>query len=217
MKPGRLPLNDENLPRVICFAAVAVLHVFLLSFLIFKIDAPQVAPDPPATVMKLADIREYTPPPPPPVELPLVRTTTAETIAEEVIEVEELEEVVEVEQPVAVSEQTVVTRGNTGPDYLPQNAVSVLPQFDRQELQNRTVYPPSARRSNIEGSVILELFIDRGGYVRNIVVLKETPEGRGFAEAAVKAFQGFRAIRPAQANGEDVAVRFRYPVRFTLR
>jgi outer membrane biosynthesis protein TonB len=65
--------------------------------------------------------------------------------------------------------------------------------------------------------VILELFIDREGLIRNIVVLKETPEGRGFAEAALKAFRGMKATRPAQANGEDVAVRYRWPFRFILR
>jgi protein TonB len=64
--------------------------------------------------------------------------------------------------------------------------------------------------------VILELFIDNQGVVRNIVVLRETPEGRGFAEAAVRAFQGMRAV-PAQANGENVAVRYRWPVRFSLK
>jgi protein TonB len=218
MSAIRLPFNRENLSRVISLAVVALVHIFLLCFLIFDIEVPRIIPDPPATVIKLSDIQEYAPPPPPPppsVVQPV--RNTVETVTEEVIEVEELEPEVEVSAPLVTGDSTAIGTGhNTGPDYLPQNQVSVLPQFDRKELQNRTVYPPIARRSGIEGTVILELFIDREGTIRNIVPLKVTPEGRGFTEAALKAFQGMQAI-PAQANGENVAVRFRYPVRFTLR
>jgi protein TonB len=64
--------------------------------------------------------------------------------------------------------------------------------------------------------VYLELFVDRHGQVRRITVLRETPENRGFAEAAVKAFEGIQGT-PAQANGAAVAVRYRYPVRFAIR
>jgi protein TonB len=191
---------------------IAAIHILLLCFLVFDIDVTQIIPDPPVAVMKLTDIQEYTPPPPtvaPPIQ------NTAETIAEEIVEVDEPYPSVEVSVPVAAVETS--TEPTAEPDYLPQHQISVLPEFDRRELQRRTVYPPIAQRSEIEGSVVLELFIDREGYVRNIAVLKETPEGRGFAEAAIKAFQGMKATRPAQANGEDVAVRYRWPVRFTLR
>jgi protein TonB len=77
------------------------------------------------------------------------------------------------------------------------------------------VYPPIALRSGIEGMVYLELFVDRDGQVRRATVLKETPEGRGFGEAAVKAFENRKGI-PASANGEQVAVRFRYQLRFKI-
>jgi protein TonB len=210
-----LSITSENLPRLISFAVAALAHVLLLLFLIFDIEIAEILPDPPVTVLKLADIQEYAPPPPPPPPsvAPVTAPSTIETIAEEMIEVDELEPEVAVAAAPAESARGI---GNVGPDYLPQSKISVPPQFDTRELQNRTVYPPIARRSGIEGSVVLELFIDNAGVVRNIAVLRETPEGRGFAEAAVRAFQGMRAI-PAQANGEDVAVRYRWPVRFTLK
>jgi protein TonB len=219
MTPVRLPFTREHIPRILCFTAVAAFHILLLCFLIFEIEIPEIIPPSPIQVMKLTDIQEYAPPPPPPpppVVLP-VQQSVAETIAEEVIEVEELEpEVTEAAAPTVIPPAPQST-GSTGPDYFPQHMISVLPQFDQKELLRRTVYPPIAQRSNIEGSVVLELFVDRDGYVRNIVVLKETPEGRGFAEAAIKAFQGYRALTPAQANGEYVAARYRRPVRFTLK
>jgi protein TonB len=71
-------------------------------------------------------------------------------------------------------------------------------------------------RSNIEGTVYLELFVDPQGVIRQISILKETPEGRGFGEAAVNAFKGIQG-KPAESNGQIVAVRFRYPIRFTIR
>jgi protein TonB len=207
--------KSESLPRLVSFAIAALAHILLLLFLIFDVEIAQIIPDPPVTVMKLADIQEYAPPPPPPpVAAPTTALSTAETIAEEIIEVDELEP--EVAVAAAAPVESSRSTGNTGPNYLPQSRISVPPQFDTRELQNRTIYPPIAQRSGIEGGVVLELFIDNEGVVRNIAVLRETPEGRGFAEAAVRAFQGMRAI-PAQANGQDVAVRYRWPVRFTLK
>jgi protein TonB len=214
----QLFIKSENLPRLIAFSVAALAHILLLLFLIFDIEIAQIIPDPPVTVMKLADIQEYAPPPPPPPPPPVVPAaapSTVEAIAEEMIEVDELEPEAAVTVAAAPAESIRGT-GNTGPDYLPQSRISVLPIFDLNELKIRTVYPPIARRSGIEGNVILELFIDKEGVVRNIAVLRETPEGRGFAEAAVKAFQGMRAI-PGQANGEDVGVRYRWPVRFSLK
>jgi protein TonB len=94
--------------------------------------------------------------------------------------------------------------------------VSHLPRFSEEELKRRVVYPPIAQRSEIEGTVYLEVFVDREGFVRSVTILKEDPSGRGFGEAAQKAFIGLKGS-PALANGEEVAVRYRYPVRFTLR
>jgi protein TonB len=94
--------------------------------------------------------------------------------------------------------------------------VSRAPKFSEKEILSALEYPPLARRSGIEGRVILELFINQAGEIQRIDLLRETPPGRGFGEAAKKAFQGLRCT-PAEANGVPVAVRYRYPVRFTIR
>ncbi|MDR0624816.1 MAG: energy transducer TonB, partial [Treponema sp.] len=109
-----------------------------------------------------------------------------------------------------------LTPQNTGEDYLPIHRVSIPPKFDEQAISRATVYPPIALRSGIEGRVILELFIDRTGQVQRITILQETPPGRGFGEAAVRAFEGQRCS-PAEANGLPVSVRYRYPVSFRIR
>lgn len=185
-------------------------------------------PKPPVQVMKLVDIREDippppSPPPPPPQPKPIEpQQNVVEAIAETMIETDEVPDdqvVVEslpvqnVPSPVQVQPQQT--------DYLPQNKVSKIPSFSDQDLRKitsylRDQYPPIALRSGLEGLVILELFIDSRGVIRQINILRENPEGRGFGDVAVQAFREIRAL-PAEANGVPVAVRFRYPIRFTVK
>jgi protein TonB len=101
-------------------------------------------------------------------------------------------------------------------DYLPSDKVSDLPRFNEREINADLIYPPLALRSGIEGRVILELFVDREGYIRQVLILQESPQDRGFGEAAVKAFIGKR-LEPARVNGETVATRYRYPVTFRIK
>jgi protein TonB len=99
---------------------------------------------------------------------------------------------------------------------MPAHKVSETPRFNEGDLAAAIVYPPIAKRSGIEGRVILELFIDQNGMVQQIRVMREEPPDRGFAEAAVKAFTG-RSCVPARANGRPVSCRYRYPVTFKLK
>lgn len=106
------------------------------------------------------------------------------------------------------------TSASTEPDYLPQFKIERPPEFPDQLILSQMVYPALAAKQGLEGTVILELSIDAEGTIRRIVVLKDP--GFGFADAAVKALQGVR-VKPAQAAGQAVAVRYRYPIRFTLK
>jgi protein TonB len=141
-----------------------------------------------------------------------------EAIAETMIETEE-------EPP----DQTIVEAGSiTTPaaprqtadpwaDYLAPHLLSVNPKFPPDsELLKGLIYPPIAKRSGIEGRVILDLFVDRNGIVQHIEILREDPPNRGFGEAAREAFKNIRG-EPAQANGEPVSSRVRYPVNFKLK
>jgi protein TonB len=195
--------------RLIIGVGVAAAHVFLL----YAIGVSSAAPTDPfaqqTRAIRLSDVREMPPPPPDiPEEIP---QTTVEKLAETMIETDQpiIEVAVDALPPETTSTQTM-----SDDDYLPQYKVSNVPVFDRKSII--PVYPPIALRSGIEGTVYLELFIDKDGNVRKIEILKEDPPDRGFGEAAVRAFEG-RTCKPAMANGEPVAVRFRYPVRFQIR
>jgi len=210
--------------KIISFFLAALLHIVLIMFVAFRAETTRRPPEPSALVMRLVDLREYIPPPP---EV-LVETGEAHThdlIAAIIIELEELPP--SVSEPVNVPLSPVSTsaiasldhdRGEAeGIVYLPQHRVTLVPVLPEDQIRRNTVYPPIAQRSGIEGIVFLELLIDHLGNINDIIVLRETPQARGFAEAAVNAFYGISAVRPAELNGEPVAVRFRYPIRFTLR
>ena len=213
--------------RLLCFIVVAALHVVFILFASFnmgnviKNDAPLVT-----GVMRLVDVEEYIPPPPPPPSPVIIpepaRFETRETIAETMIEIDEESLPMEVSNAPGREYAADGVVGETGANdsgeinFLRQHLVSVLPVLPEEIIRRAIVYPPIARRSNIQGNVYLELFIDRQGNVRDVRVLRENPPDRGFAEAAVNAFRGIKGI-PAEVNGEPVAVRFRYSLSFTLR
>ncbi len=188
--------------RPLIVAVVALLHLLVLLFL--RIASPEGSAfkdDPAYTILKLVDVEEFVPPP------PEVRVTTVynqSAAAEEVIESEDL--------VVEVPDESFM-RSEAEPDYVLQHRVSVIPEIPTREVLSRIVYPPIALRQGIVAVVYLELYIDQNGKVRRIEVLKDP--GYGFAEAAVAALDGI-VCRPALANGVPVAVRFRYPVRFSL-
>ncbi|MDR2553332.1 MAG: energy transducer TonB [Treponema sp.] len=186
--------------RAVSILAAVILHLLLLFFAAFTVKTVISAVEERAGVIKLADIREEEPPPVRPPSLPVpspVSGAENPELAEEVLP-----------QDIPGAGEAI--------DFLPMHRVSQLPFFPEEEIRKKLVYPSMARRAEVEGTVYLELFVDAQGLVRNVSVLKEDPAERGFGEAAARAFAGLKG-RPASANGEDVAVRYRYPVRFQFR
>jgi protein TonB len=222
-------MRRATLLRLALFLGVAVFHGLLLLFFVVYLEPAVQEPEPPLRVMKLTDLREEIPPPPPPPEKPPpprppvtapplkpppAAQNLVEAAAETMTEVEELPEE-------ALGGTFTAPAPAPGPPsaeelYLPMDRVSRAPKFSERAIRDALEYPPLARRAGIEGRVILELLINKAGEIRRIEILREEPPGRGFAEAAKKAFQGQRCT-PAEANGEPVGVRYRYPVRFTIR
>ncbi|MDR1215571.1 MAG: energy transducer TonB [Treponema sp.] len=210
--------------RIIAFLAALLTHVSFLVFLHpgFQPAEPEQQEERPRAV-KLIDVQEFQPQviqppppaPPPPMQIPTTRRTTEQVIETDVPPPEATE------QPASTDDFAGPDRFDTGGDgtldvnYLPQNKISEVPKIDADRIRNNIVYPPIALRAGVEGTVILELFIDSKGEIRRISILKEDPPERGFGESAINAFKGITAI-PAESNGQAVAVRYRYPVRFKV-
>lgn len=88
--------------------------------------------------------------------------------------------------------------------------VSQLPKF---KTQVKAVYPPEAKRSGLEGVVILQVDIDAAGAVMDVSVVQGL--GSGCDEAAVEAMKQ-SAFTPAYAGTDPVPVRIRIPYRFKI-
>jgi protein TonB len=203
-------MRKINLIRLSILLLIIGIHGALL-LVTFNIKSSEVISNPPAQIMKLTNFDEERPmEAPPPVEPQPVHQNTIESVAEVMQETEE------VLTEVIVSSEPITRPIQVQEEYLPMHKISVRPIFSEQELRQKLIYPTIALRSGIEGTVFLELFVDRNGIVQNVIILKEDPVDRGFGEAAIKAFQGFRCT-PAEANGTPVAVRYRYPLRFVIR
>ena len=201
--------------RFIILAGVVALHLVLILTITISTGQKERRAD--TTIFKVVDLQEYVPPPPEPEkeEKPVIpeekiEVAPQDSIAEEIIETEK--EVVEVNTGGVSSLPEIETPPQI--EYLPQHKISVPPAMPSEEIRKRIKYPPLANRQKIEAVVFLELYIDKYGEIRNIVVLKDP--GYGFAEAAVDALQGMTVV-PAEANGTPVAVRYRYPIRFKLK
>jgi protein TonB len=210
----------NRLGKLAIFVVTVAIHLVVIFTITIQTGEKKERED--TSVFKVVDLEEYVPPPPEPEEEEepeepeeKVETPQQDTITEEVIETEEEVEPIEPEEtapegppsPPQQPKQTTI-------EYLPQHKISVPPRLPTNEIREKITYPPLANRQKIEGVVFLELYIDKEGKIRKIVVLKDP--GYGFAEAAMAALEGI-SVKPAKANGVPVAVRFRYPIRFTVK
>lgn len=105
--------------------------------------------------------------------------------------------------------------GLSDSEYVPLQKNMVPPVLSIKSIKDKLICPPIALRAGIEGRVFLDIYIDTAGLIQKIKVLKEDPVGYGFADAAIRAFDGCTCV-PAKIDGLAVAVIFRYPIRFTI-
>lgn len=179
--------------RLAVFAFALLIHVAAICFFSVKQKEEDVetVDFSQADVFKLVDVQEYVKPEPQSDEIVVNQPKASEHVRETEKKVKDFDESA----------------------FLPQHKISSVPVIPIREVLSKIEYPPMALRQGIEAVVYLELFIDSKGAIKNIKVLKDP--GHGFAEAAVAALKGIVCV-PANANGKNCAVRYRYPIKFTL-
>ncbi len=84
-----------------------------------------------------------------------------------------------------------------------------------QAIQRNVIYPEIAQEAGIEGTVVVQAFIDKNGKVGECTVLKGVPN-TGLDEAAIAAIRKTR-FKPAKQRDRDVGVYISIPVIFRLR
>lgn len=223
---GHVPSSGDGRPRFGAASSRAVsiglalaLHVAAVALLLVLGSEPHAQPV--VQTISLVDLDAAAPPPAPtpPAKLPPPRSeepapATEPNRAPTHLPAPRPTPAAPVRPAPAPSEAPPQGVPSNEPDYLPQYQITAVPVFPVATILSRIQYPPLAARLGIEATVFLELYIDEHGVIRKIVVLKDP--GYGFAEAAVRALQGL-TVTPAEANGKPVAVRFRYPIRFTSK
>lgn len=88
------------------------------------------------------------------------------------------------------------------------------PMGGLEALMRNVRYPPIAREAGIEGTVIVQAFINDKGWVTETVIAKSMP-GTGLDEAAVDAIERTR-FKPAKQRDRAVGVWLTIPIMFKL-
>jgi protein TonB len=96
------------------------------------------------------------------------------------------------------------------------NVIEFVPTSEPPRIlkQVRPEYPDIARSSGIEGDVVLMVYIDESGRVRNAVV-QSSPGLPALDEAAIKAAYGCK-FKPAEQQGVPVGVWYSLVMQFEL-
>jgi len=82
-------------------------------------------------------------------------------------------------------------------------------------IQRNVIYPEIAQEAGIEGTVIVQAFVNEFGKVTDCVILKGVPN-TGLDEAAVDAIKKTR-FKPAKQRDRNVGVYISIPVIFKLQ
>ena len=72
-----------------------------------------------------------------------------------------------------------------------------------------------ASTNGIEGTVVLDFIVEKTGKISNVEILKEI--GGGCGNEVVRVINGMPDWIPGKQRGREVRVRFKLPVKFTLR
>ena len=82
-------------------------------------------------------------------------------------------------------------------------------------LRNNLRYPSSARQNNIQGMVLAQFMVLSDGSIDEVQILKSLhPDCDAEVQRLIKTLPKFE---PGKRNGQPVNVRYRLPVRFSLR
>jgi len=79
----------------------------------------------------------------------------------------------------------------------------------------RPKYPEIAQEAGIEGTIIVQVFVDKKGRVKETTILKGIPN-TGLDEAAIEAIRKTR-FKPAKAREKSVGVWISIPINFRLK
>ena len=147
--------------------------------------------------------------PPPPSRPSIPVESENEDLADDVtIEETELEDFVEWDAPPPPPDEGPRVR------FIPYDAPPI-PIGGYGAIQRNIIYPEIAQEAGIEGTVVIQAFVDKKGKVTDTVVLKGIAN-TGLDEAAMTAIEKTR-FKPATQRDRAVGVWISIPVHFRLK
>jgi periplasmic protein TonB len=105
----------------------------------------------------------------------------------------------------------------------PYVSVEQMPVFPGGEsamfkyLGDNIVYPKSAKKLGITGTVYVYFIIDRNGNVRDAEVKRGVKNGEDLNEEALRVVKGMPQWEPGYQNGKAASVQFTLPITFKLK
>jgi len=117
-----------------------------------------------------------------------------------------------------VSAQTVEEKNDNKETF---TVVEVMPEYPGGEealikfLDKNLQYPKEARNKGIQGKVWAGFIVDKDGTLINIEILRGI--GGGCDEEVLRVLKLMPKWKPGTQSGVAVAVKYRYPINFTLR
>jgi len=102
----------------------------------------------------------------------------------------------------------------------PYNFIEQMPEFVggagamMRFIQAQIKYPDEARKSNIQGTVVLQFLVTETGKIHDIKVVKGV--GHGCDEEAVRVISIMPTWKPGMHKGKTVPCDFTLPIKFKL-
>ncbi len=88
----------------------------------------------------------------------------------------------------------------------------------RTEIGRKLLYPQYEKDNGIEGSVYVEMIVERNGTTTEHKVLRSVPGSKNFDKEAIAVLKRLdHAFKPARHNGKVVRSKYIVPVKFVLR
>lgn len=88
----------------------------------------------------------------------------------------------------------------------------------RTEISQKLVYPQYEKENGIEGSVYVEMIVERNGTTTDHKVLRSVPGAKNFNKEAIDVLKRLDyKFKPAKHNGKVVRSKYIVPIKFVLK
>lgn len=115
--------------------------------------------------------------------------------------------------------KTPGSSGNSGSEI--KDIVEINPEFPGgienmyKYLSNNLRYPSYLRERRVSGTVFVSFVINTKGDINDVEILKSPNDG--FNEEVVRVINNMPKWKPGIQSGKNVSVRFKMPIKFTLK